>query len=108
VHRPHHILPADGALVHPLAALGAGDHVTAFQKNAVYHGIHADPAQVLIHAAQLSYLRTICKTSQYMDGLRSGLIIYRSCVPMCNKVLLNQKLLGGGFVHTVAALTMKF
>lgn len=31
VHGPHHILPADGALTHPLSTLGAGDHVTTFQ-----------------------------------------------------------------------------
>lgn len=35
VHRPHHVLPADGAFVHALAALGARDHVSALQKNTV-------------------------------------------------------------------------
>lgn len=29
VHSPDNVLPADGTLVHPLAALGAGHHVTA-------------------------------------------------------------------------------
>lgn len=28
---PHNVLPADGALAHPLAAFGAGYHVTTFQ-----------------------------------------------------------------------------
>jgi len=62
VHSPDNVLSAYRAFIHALPAFSAGDHVTAFQKNAVYHGIHADPAQVLIHAAQLSYLRTICKS----------------------------------------------
>lgn len=35
VHGPDHVLPADGALVHALAALGTGDHVAALQQNTV-------------------------------------------------------------------------
>ena len=35
VHGPHDVLPADRALAHPLAALGAGDHVAALQENTV-------------------------------------------------------------------------
>lgn len=53
VHGPHDVLPADGALAHPLAALGAGDHVAALQQHAVDHGVHADPAQVVIVLVQL-------------------------------------------------------
>lgn len=48
MHGPHHVLPADGALAHPLAAFGAGDHVAALQQHAVDDGVHADPAQVLV------------------------------------------------------------
>lgn len=48
MHGPHDILPADRALVHPLAALCAGDHVAALQENAVNHGVHADPAEVVV------------------------------------------------------------
>lgn len=44
---PDHVLPADGALVHSLPALGAGDHVATFQENAVDDGVHADLAEVL-------------------------------------------------------------
>lgn len=53
VHGPHDVLPADGALAHPLAALGAGDHVAALQQHAVDHGVHADPAQVVVVLVQL-------------------------------------------------------
>lgn len=48
VHSPHHVLPADGALTHPLATLCAGDHVTTLQKNTINGGVHADPAEVVI------------------------------------------------------------
>lgn len=48
VHSPHHVLPADGALAHPLATFGASDHVAALQQHTVDDGVHADPAQVLI------------------------------------------------------------
>ena len=48
MHGPHHVLPADGALAHPLAALGARDHVTALQEHAVDDGVHADAAQVVV------------------------------------------------------------
>lgn len=61
VHGPHDVLPANRALVHPLAALGAGDHVTALQENAVDHSIHADPAEVVVMDRQRTLL-TICKT----------------------------------------------
>ena len=53
VHGAHHVLPADGALVHAFATLGAGDHVAAFQQHTVYERIHADTTQVLIHSTQL-------------------------------------------------------
>ena len=52
MHGPNHVLPADGTLAHPLAALGARDHVTALQQHAVDHGIHADTAQVVVLAGQ--------------------------------------------------------
>lgn len=58
VHGPHHILPADGALAHPLAAFGAGYHVAALQQHAVDDGVHADAAQVFV-SRQLSS-DTIC------------------------------------------------
>lgn len=50
MHGSDHVLPADGALVHALAALGAGDHVAALQQNAVNGRVHADPTQVLLQA----------------------------------------------------------
>lgn len=58
VHGSHHVLPADGALAHPLPAFGAGYHVTALQQHAVDDGVHADSTQVLV-GGQLS-LDTIC------------------------------------------------
>lgn len=58
VHGPYNILPADGALAHPLPAFGTGYHVTALQQHAVDDGVHADSTQVLI-GCQLS-LDTIC------------------------------------------------
>lgn len=71
MHSPHNVLPADGALAHPLAALGAGHHVAALQQHAVDHCIHADPAQVVIVVVQL-YLLTLCKAMEREDT-RSGL-----------------------------------
>lgn len=58
VHGPHDVLPADGALAHPLSTFGAGYHVTTFQQHAVDDGVHADATQVVI-SRQLS-LDTIC------------------------------------------------
>lgn len=58
VHGPHYVLPADGALAHPLSAFGAGYHVTTFQQHAVDDGVHADATQVFIRR-QLSS-DTIC------------------------------------------------
>lgn len=60
MYGPHDVLPADRALVHPLAALGAGDHVTALQENAVDCGVHADPAEVVVVDRQRTLL-TICE-----------------------------------------------
>lgn len=60
MHGPHNILPADWALVHPLATLGAGDHMTALQEDAVNRGVHADPAEVVIVDCQRTLL-AICK-----------------------------------------------
>lgn len=56
MHGPHDVLPADRALVHPLPALGAGDHVTALQENAVNHSIHADSAEVVVVDRQRTLL----------------------------------------------------
>lgn len=56
VHGPHDVLSADGALAHPLAALGAGDHVAALQQDAVDDGVHADPTQVVVVVVQLHLL----------------------------------------------------
>lgn len=63
VHGPHHVLAADGALAHPLAALGAGDHVAALQQHAVDHGVHADPAQAVVVLVQLHPL-PLCKPTE--------------------------------------------
>lgn len=52
MHGSDHVLPADGALVHALAALGAGDHVAALQQNAVNGRVHADLTQVLLQAGR--------------------------------------------------------
>lgn len=62
VHGSHNVLPADGTLAHPLTTLGAGDHVTTLQEDAVDHGVHADPAQVVIHVGQLGLLPIWRKT----------------------------------------------
>ena len=60
MHSPHNVLPADGAFIHPLATLGAGDHVAALKQNAVDHGVHADPAEVVVVNRQWTAL-TILK-----------------------------------------------
>lgn len=52
MHGSDHVLPADGALVHALAALGAGDHVATLQQNAVNGRVHADLTQVLLQAGR--------------------------------------------------------
>lgn len=59
VHGPYYVLSADGALAHPLAALGASDHVAALQQDAVDHRVHADPTQVVVIVVQL-HLLTLC------------------------------------------------
>lgn len=53
------VLAADGTLVHPLSALGAGDHVSALQQDTVDGGVHADLTEVLLltHAATGSICR---------------------------------------------------
>lgn len=56
MHGPYNVLSADGALAHPLAALGASDHVAALQQDAVDHCIHADPTQVVVIVIQLHLL----------------------------------------------------
>lgn len=58
VHGPHYVLPADGALAHPLSTFGAGYHVTTFKQHTVDDGVHADATQVFI-SRQLSS-DTIC------------------------------------------------
>lgn len=60
VHSPYNILPADRTFIHPLATLGAGHHVPTLKENAVDHGIHTDPAKVVIRDCQRS-LFTVCK-----------------------------------------------
>lgn len=50
VHRPYHVLSADGALAHALAALAAGDHVATLQQHTVNGRVHADPTEVLLLA----------------------------------------------------------
>lgn len=70
VHGPHHVLPADGALAHPLAAFGAGHHVAALQQHAVDDGVHADAAQVFV-SRQLSS-DTICGGGWGERKMKSG------------------------------------
>lgn len=71
VHGPYYILPADGALAHPLPAFGTGDHVTTLQQHAVDDGVHADSTQVLI-GCQLG-LDTVCwREEQRFLCIRSG------------------------------------
>lgn len=71
VHGPDHILPADGALAHPLPAFGTGDHVTALQQHAVDDGVHADSTQVLI-GCQLSLDAVCWGEEQIVDFICSG------------------------------------
>lgn len=42
------VLAADRALAHPFPTLGAGDHVTALQQDAVDGRVHTDLTQVLL------------------------------------------------------------
>ena len=42
------VLATDGTLAHPLAALGAGDHVTTLQQDAVDGRVHTDLTDVLL------------------------------------------------------------
>lgn len=77
VHGPHDVLPADRALVHPLAALGAGDHVAALEEHAVDHGVHADPAEVVVVDRQRAPL-AVCEANA-QRGERVCLIFVRSC-----------------------------
>lgn len=46
------VLTTNGTLAHPLPTLGAGDHVTALQQDAVDGGVHADLTQVLLQASR--------------------------------------------------------
>lgn len=48
MHCPHHVLPADGALAHPLPAFGASHHVATFKQHTVNDGVHADAAKVFV------------------------------------------------------------
>lgn len=70
VHSPHYILPADGALAHPLSTFSAGDHVTTFQQHAVDNGVHADATQVFI-TCQLSS-DTICNRNAKLHHMNNG------------------------------------
>lgn len=64
MHGPDHVLPADGTLAHPLAALGAGDHVTALQQDAVDGRVHADLTEVLLLARRRPAAATCRRTGQ--------------------------------------------
>lgn len=46
------VLAADGTLAHPLTTLGAGDHVTTLQQDAVDGRVHADLTQVLLQTCR--------------------------------------------------------
>lgn len=67
VHGSHYILPADGALAHPLPAFGAGYHVTTLQQHAVDDGVHADSTQVLV-GGQLSLDAICCREEQLFSS----------------------------------------
>lgn len=43
------VLAADWTLTHPFSTLGAGDHVTTLQQDAVDGRVHADLTQILLH-----------------------------------------------------------
>lgn len=58
MYSSHHVLPADRTLVHFLATLGAGDHVTTLKQDTVNHGIHADTTHVFIHGTKWSHTCT--------------------------------------------------
>lgn len=70
VNSPHHVLPADGALAHPLPALGASYHVTTFQEHTIDDGVHADATQVFIRR-QLSSNAICGGEEQFRFGFRS-------------------------------------
>ncbi len=60
------VLAADRTLAHPLAALGAGDHVTALQQDTVNGRVHADPTEVLLQTCRTAtglWRETQTKTS---------------------------------------------
>lgn len=46
------VLAADGTLAHPLAALGAGNHVTTLQQDAVDGRVHTDLTEVLLQTSR--------------------------------------------------------
>lgn len=58
MYSSHHVLPADGTLVHFLATAGAGDHVTTLKQDTVDHSVHADTTHVFIHGAERSHTCT--------------------------------------------------
>lgn len=60
MHSSHDVLPADRAFIHPLAALGASDHVSTLQEDAVDRSVHADPAEVVVVNRQWTVL-PICE-----------------------------------------------
>ena len=62
VHHPHHVLPADGALMKPPATGCTSDHVTTLQQHTVNHSIHADFADFWFTGAS----RTIWKEQYHM------------------------------------------
>lgn len=70
VNGAHHVLPADGALAHPLPALGASYHVTTFQEHTIDDGVHADATQVFIRR-QLSSDAICGGGDQFSFGFRS-------------------------------------
>lgn len=68
------VLPADGTLAHPLPALGAGDHVTALQQDAVDGGVHADLTEVLLHTSTTAGLYM----ENYFPHLLINYVIYKT------------------------------
>lgn len=66
------ILPADGTLAHPLAALGAGDHVTTLQQDAVDGRVHTDLTEVLLRTSNATGLYRQTKMISNINNTRES------------------------------------
>lgn len=77
VHCSHHILPADGAFAHALAAFGARDHVSALQKNTVNGWVHTDLTKVLLTGNPRPCVYAFHGVRQYV--LQVFLVVVKAC-----------------------------